>query len=175
MEKGTLGHKSVDEGVIRIPMMIRHPSRLTGNRSDIPYINTDLLPTLTAMAGLPVAGGLDGLDLAKPIPGNRSRIISLITNAEKHRIAIVSEGNKLTINCVPQYSEELYDLATDPGESLNLILDKPELATRLANEMEKITRDDPCTLIRNSSAGEAPENLLTPDQIKQLKSLGYIQ
>jgi hypothetical protein len=41
--------------------------------------------------------------------------------------------------------------------------------------MESIILSDPCKAISNASQGRIPEELLSPDQIEKLKSLGYIQ
>jgi len=69
----------------------------------------------------------------------------------------------------------LYDLVADPGEKNDLILDQPGQAGRLFEAMESITVSDPCNSIENASQGRVPEDLLSPEQIEKLKSLGYIQ
>ncbi len=175
MEHGQLGHRSVYEAVARIPMVIRHPRNLQGSRTDIPYSNVDLLPTLAAIAGIAVPVGLDGIDLTSPVPVNHARLITLMTNEERARIAIARAGYKMIMNCTPEYFEELYNLNEDPGELADQAEQDPDLMGELADAIEQRLGADPCELIMQSNRGHAPEELLNSDQIKQLKALGYTQ
>lgn len=57
---------NVYEGGIRIPWIVRWPGHIpAGRTSDVPFIGTDLLPTLCAATGVPLPAGvtLDGIDV----------------------------------------------------------------------------------------------------------------
>jgi len=98
-----------------------------------------------------------------------------MTNNKRYEIASEQLSDKLILGCTPEFREELYDLETDPGELSDLILDNPHLAGKLSDAMEDITLSDPCEIMMNANRGRLPEELLSPEQIEQLRSLGYIQ
>jgi arylsulfatase A len=68
--KGAKGY--IDEGGIRVPMIIRYPGHLPAGRSNDELIHfTDWLPTLTSLAGVPLVPGrvLDGRDVTQLLLG----------------------------------------------------------------------------------------------------------
>jgi len=175
MEHGQLQHNAVYEELIRIPLMIRHPAIAGGARSDVPFVNVDLLPTIAAMAGIAPPDNIDGIDLFHAFDADRFRLSASMTNNKRYEIASEQLSDKLILGCTPEFREELYDLETDPGELSDLILDNPHLAGKLSDAMEDITLSDPCEIMMNANRGRLPEELLSPEQIEQLRSLGYIQ
>ena len=175
MEHGQLQHNAVYEELIRIPLMIRHPGLTQGGRTDVPFVNVDLMPTIAAMAGIEPPSNVDGIDLFHAFDADRYRLSASMTNKERYEIAGEQSAKKLILGCTPEFREELYDLETDPGERSDLILDKPQLAGKLSDAMEDITMSDPCKIMVDANGGRVPEDLLSPEQIEQLRSLGYIQ
>lgn len=175
MDHGQLQHNALYEEVIRIPLLIRHPGHPVGSRTDAPVLNLDLLPTIASITGVAVPEHLDGIDLREPIEKDRHRIVTAMTNKERFEILSEQGGRKLLQTCTTEFSEELYDLNTDPGETHNLILDEPALANHLDELLRDAIHVEPCDLIKAVAQGRAPEDLLSPEQIEQLKSLGYIQ
>ena len=127
------------------------------------------------MVGTEVPQGLDGIDLRGPLEPNRHRIVAGMTNRNRYEILSEQGGRKLIQLCTPEFSEELYDLNTDPQETRNIVLDQPDLANHLGELLEDAISTEPCALIRGVNQGKAPEELLSKDQIEELKSLGYIQ
>jgi arylsulfatase A-like enzyme len=148
---------------------------MEGARTTVPYLNIDLLPTLTSVLGLEPPLGIDGLDLRAPFPAPRTRVVTSMSGKKRLRVAVEQGGRKLIQFCYPEYREELYDLATDPGEQANIVLDHPGVANTLSDALIRVTHAEPCQLILNAMSGKAPEEMLSPEQIEQLKSLGYIQ
>jgi arylsulfatase A-like enzyme len=175
MEHGQLQHNAVYEELVRIPLMIRHPGLKESARTDVPYVNVDLLPTIAAMAGIEPPGNIDGIDLFHAFDADRFRLSASMTNNKRYEIANEQSADKLILGCTPEFREELYDLEMDPGEKNDLILDKPQLAGMLSDAMKDITKSDPCKIMMNANRGRLPEELLSPEQIEQLRSLGYIQ
>jgi arylsulfatase len=175
MEHGQLQHNAVYQELIRIPLIISHPGLKEGARTDVPFVNIDLMPTIAAMAGITSPGNIDGIDLFNPFDAKRFRLSAGMTNKKRYEIANEQAANKFILGCTPEFREELYDLLADPGEKNDLILDQPGQAGELYAEMESITMSEPCKAIINASQGRIPEELLSPEQIENLKSLGYIQ
>ena len=175
MDHGQLQHNSMFEEVVRIPMIIHHPDLQEGIRTDLPYLNIDLLPTLSALAGIEPPAVLDGIDLINaPDPG-RIRVVTGMTNKKRYEIMIEQAGRKLIQLCTPEFQESLYDLSSDPGELTDIVLDRPDIAGELFEQLETIVMGEPCRVIADSSRGKTPQQLLDDEQIEQLKSLGYIQ
>jgi arylsulfatase A-like enzyme len=175
MEHGQLQHNAVYQELIRIPLIISHPGLKEGARTDVPFVNVDLMPTIAAMAGINSPGNIDGVDLFNPFDAKRFRLSAGMTNKKRFEIANVQAADKFILGCTPEFREELYHLLADPGEKNDLILDQPGQAGRLHAAMESITMSDPCKAIIDASQGRIPEELLSPEQIENLKSLGYIQ
>lgn len=175
MDHGQVQHNALYEELIRIPMLIRHPGNPVGSRTDVPFVNTDLLPTIASIVGAKVPDNLDGIDLRQPVDRNRHRIVTAMTNHERYEVLSERGGHKLIQTCTPEFREELYDLNVDPHERNNLILDNPGVANQLGGLLEAKLGAQPCATIRAVSQGKAQQDLLSPEQIEELKSLGYIQ
>jgi len=70
---------SVHEGGIRVPLMIRWPAGLDGNRHYHDLVHfTDWLPTLAAMTGIGIPGGpaLDGVNVLPALRGEGERSLN---------------------------------------------------------------------------------------------------
>ncbi|MCX7176223.1 MAG: arylsulfatase [Proteobacteria bacterium] len=120
--RGTKG--SLYEGGHRVPFFIRWPAGLKGGPRDIDALthSTDLLPTLLDLTGLQVTrpAGFDGHSLkplldggADPLPG-RKLVIQFGEEFKKWDSAVLWNKWRL-VN-----GKELYDLATDPGQKIDL-------------------------------------------------------
>lgn len=175
MDHGQLQHNSMFEEVVRIPMMIYHPDLQQGVRTRQPFVNIDLLPTLAALAGIEPPAVLDGIDQINAADSERFRVVTGMTNKDRYEIMIEQSGRKLIQLCTPDFKESLFDLNTDPGEKTDVVLDRPDVAGELFEELQSIVMGEPCRVIADSSIGKTPEQLLNDEQIEQLKSLGYIQ
>lgn len=96
-------------------------------------------------------------DLFNPIWGHRFNRIRTAVFDPPYKLIVSSDGEN-----------ELYDLANDPGESSNLLAAEPQVAESLAATLESI-------LARRTAATERIEQPpLTEEELKRLKSLGYI-
>ncbi len=72
--RGTKG--SIQEGGIRVPLVMRWPAKITtnstlkaGTNSDMVVDVTDLLPTFCELAGAPIPLGIDGVSIAPTLLG----------------------------------------------------------------------------------------------------------
>ena len=64
--------------------------------------------------------------------------------------------------------EELYDLVEDPGETVNLIGERPEIEERLRRLLGQTLAGDP------AMAGGEEEQELDDETLEELKALGYV-
>ena len=134
---GMKGRKgSIDEGGIRVPMLIRWPGRISAGVR-IPQIAgaIDLLPTLAEMAGIELTG-------TKPIDGVSIRPLLLGTAGEWPDRKIFSfkgsRGNKPPEVSVrtQQFrldgTGQLFDITADRGQAADVAKKHPELVAELS-------------------------------------------
>ncbi len=131
------------EGGLRIPAIIRWPGHLKPGVVDRPLVNTDWMPTLLALAGLPVPERLDGVNVAAELTGAEITGASALAsrtfywhfphynNQGGRPAGAVREGDWKFVVYYDTGAEELYNLKDDVSETKNLAADHPELAARL--------------------------------------------
>ncbi|MBL9137361.1 MAG: sulfatase [Verrucomicrobiales bacterium] len=142
------GKGSLYEGGIRVPLMMRLPGVIpSGTICDEPVISMDLYPTLLAVAGVNAGGGRDGVSLWPVLktPGTRLSRDSLYFHFPHYYTtttpvgAVISEGWKL-LEYFEDGRRELYHLAADPGESIDLSGMEPARTAALARQLEEWRR-----------------------------------
>jgi len=122
-ERGTTGHgQSLHGEQLRVPFVIRHPDGRGPGRVDAPVFALDLVPTILDHLGQPVPALLPGRSLRKPPPRSRLRVAQHMDAAH----AALLEDLKLVSGQLPVDGVEhfelpdLFDLARDPGEHVDL-------------------------------------------------------
>jgi arylsulfatase A len=131
------------EGGLRIPLLVRWPGLVPTNKvSEVPVINTDWLPTLLELAGLPIPSGLDGISLAPLLIGRGSMPERKLfwhfphyTNQGSRPGGAMREGNWMLVEFYDDDSVELYDLAADVRETQNLADRQVERVSRMRQEL----------------------------------------
>lgn len=140
------------EGGIRVPWMVRWPGRIKpGTINTTPVISTDCYPTLLEVAGVSPTPDhpLDGKSLVPLFtqsPGfARDSLCFHYPNYAFHKQnrlgSAIREGNYKLIKYYDDDSLELYDLGKDIGETKNLAAQSPELASRLADQLDQWLRE----------------------------------
>jgi len=186
------GHTLYNE-TIKIPLLVKFPgSRKGGTRVDRIVRLTDIMPTILEEMGIDFPRkALDGrslLDLVRereaqgPERTFRSeRSGDLIEDRIPGRRAVNQGGFKVIVNELftpeqlayfrfpPPNRErlEVYDLAADPGETLNLVLSRPDLARSLMKYLEEC--------MKPTGKRPAPSSASIEDVREELKALGYIR
>lgn len=127
---------SIYEGGIRIPTIMRWPSKINASSKLKPGMSTDrildvtdMLPTFSELAGVAAPVGIDGVSAASFLQGageQRSRDF-LIHEAGKH-YSIIKGRYKLIGS---EDSFELYDLVADRSESKDIASKHPGLVKEL--------------------------------------------
>lgn len=144
---------SLYEGGIHMPFIIRWPARIKPGQTDSQSVvcAVDLLPSLCQIAGarLPQDYELSGEDMSGALTGSpmtrkkdlmwdfgRNNAFNFPRNPYHRSPSLaIRRGNwKLLIN--PDGSNaQLYDLASDPEETLNLAPQHPELVSELSRKL----------------------------------------
>ncbi|MFN5756198.1 MAG: sulfatase-like hydrolase/transferase [Planctomycetia bacterium] len=126
------------EGGLRVPLVVRWPGVVPAGRvCDVPIVLTDLMPTLLEASGIEPAksvGPLDGVSLLSLFRGGELPERSLCwhfphyTNQGGRPAGAIRQGTWKLIEQFEDGSLELYDLATDQGETRNLAAAEPRRA-----------------------------------------------
>ena len=176
LEHGGVEHNNLFEEVIRIPLLIKHPHASQAGVTDLPYVNIDLLPTLAGILQLEYNSKIDGVDLGEAKSEGRKRVAVAMTNKNKVELSLMIDSKKLIHMCTPEKKQSLFDLAKDPKELTDIFDAQRTLASTLDNELKVLVGSkDPCQVVERANQGVSPEKELTNEQIKRLKTLGYLQ
>jgi len=139
---GMKGRKgSTDEGGVRSTFFIRWPGGGIQPGTVVKEIAgaIDLLPTLTAMAGVKRLGDkpLDGMNLSNLLTGAQRR------GWPDRTIFSHQNGNVSARSQQYRFSNtgELFDMVADPGQTKNIATEKPEVAAKFAVAVTEWRRD----------------------------------
>ena len=173
-EHGELTHSIfLYDATIHVPLLLKLP----GNRSASQRVNAaaslvDLAPTLLEALGQTPPPAMQGSSLlplvGNPHPGNRP---SFATGDHSERSfgwsALVSLrlGNQLYVRAP---KPELYDLASDPGEKINLYPVNRSTAVRLAIQLDNFLKRI------GTGAPQALQDGLDEKSREKLSALGYV-
>tara|TARA_R110000850_G_scaffold42454_2_gene108926 strand:+ start:413 stop:1798 length:1386 start_codon:yes stop_codon:yes gene_type:complete len=130
------------EGGIRVPLIIAGAGVTEiGATCDVPVTSVDLYPTIAELAGmsLPNASWRDGVSLAGlgrgENPHKREGLFWHYPHYNQHPssapVSIIRYGPWKLIEFLETGEWELYLLSDDPGETRNLVEDRPEIAKDL--------------------------------------------
>jgi iduronate 2-sulfatase len=126
------------EQAARIPLIIAGPDIIPGSTTAL-IETVDLYPTITAMAGLPAPGKVDGLsqvDVLRGADGTRDHVIHVYPRGKRIGRAIRTERWRLVEWKEPGSASdtaelELYDYQDDPLETKNIAQAKPDVVAQL--------------------------------------------
>ncbi|MBL8828838.1 MAG: arylsulfatase [Planctomycetaceae bacterium] len=128
---GMKGRKgTTDEGGVRSTCFLRWPAKLAASRT-VPQITgaIDLLPTLTALAGIERVGDkpLDGRDLSPLLLNSPQANWSerMIFSTWAGRVSVRTQTHRL------DDQGQLFDMVADPGQTKPVNEQEPQLATQL--------------------------------------------
>ena len=143
---------SVYEGGIRVPMIARWPGRIEpGATSDRVSAFWDMMPTFAEIAGVAAPVDIDGVSILPALLGQEAEAPGdgpsadgrplyweyhgLWNGAQAVRIGRW-KGVRLGGHDDPDAPIELYDLEADPGETIDLAAERPDVVARVREVME---------------------------------------
>ncbi|WP_116107790.1 arylsulfatase [Lewinella sp. IMCC34191] len=136
------------EGGIRIPMIASMPGTVPTGETDHISAFWDVLPTLAEFTGAPPPPDLDGISFLPLLRGGAQVKTHDYLYWEFHerggRLAIRQgdwKGVRYNAKVEPDSPLELYDLATDLGETQNIADQHPEVVARL-DSLLRVSRSD---------------------------------
>jgi len=138
-------HHGLYDANLRVPFIVRWPGRVApGTRQAGLAQTTSLAPTLLAIARAPIPAAMEGESLLPALLGEpgwqeAERLIAAECTWQA-KWCLRRDGRKLIRARGPDLygrpERELYHLAADPGETLNLADQQPELAAAMEAELE---------------------------------------
>ena len=172
-----------------IPMIVVWPSRIAaGQRFSQPVSMVDMVPTILDLAGLPAPEITQGQSLVPLLLGqegweSRPVILDEFNSAGGGRLEVMDGrwGASLVVNGQASPPEKngraapllLYDLWNDPDLTHSLHEERPDLVEHYTEFLEAQWAAHRALAQRFNRFGE--EVALTPEQLRTLRALGYIQ
>ena len=170
----------VYDSTVHVPLIVRPPfPDLAGKVVAEPVSHVDLLPTILEIAGLPVPAHAQGRSLWPLLEDARDG------GAEDgEEAAVYSESmyplvhygwaplrslRTGTWKLIDAPRPELYDLAADPGERENVVLQERRLYRRLKGRLDALVER-----IESPADGQGGRADVDEESVRQLEALGYL-
>ena len=155
---GLRGRKKTPyEGGIRVPSFVVWPGRIAPGVSAQPAANVDVLPTVLALAEVPLGHAVDGVDLSDHLLGGpgvaRGVAVPNTQFGDAYRLGRWKLVRRYDDDGAPRPAE-LYDLAADLAESTDLAAAYPDTVAWLLGRFPYGRPPGPDTL--GVSAGGGP-------------------
>ena len=132
------GKGQMYEGGIRVPFLFQWPSKVpAGKTYDRPVLSTDIFATIHVAAGIAKGENLESCNLIPHLTGKfKEDPHECLFWRQGHKTAFRMGDMKILRQSPKKW--ELYDLATDPSETKDLIKERPKQFNLLLDGWEKI-------------------------------------
>ncbi len=163
----------VYDATVRVPLILRYPKLFGSRVYDAPVRSVDITPTVLDILGLPRAdaidgqsllGALRGKDTPPQLPQYSESLLSEVGFGMAPLYALRDAGYKYIRAPRP----ELYDLAKDPHELVNVIAEQPRVAAKLSSELTALMESS------GRHAVKAAANPISRETEESLQALGYL-
>jgi arylsulfatase A-like enzyme len=173
LEHGDVFHgRTLYSELVRVPLLVSGPGVPRGRRVAVPVSLVDVVPTASALLGVPPPPGVEGRDVGPAWRGGADsgdgRSFGFAADhwmaqaPGAFRRAVQRDGWKLHYSH-PEGRLELYDLASDPGELRDVAAEHPERVAELRPALD--------AWLARGEQGETLE--LDADEAERLRALGY--
>jgi arylsulfatase A-like enzyme len=164
---GLLGKQNLYDHSMKVPLVLAGPGIRPGRSEALVYL-LDLFPTVADLVGASVPGGLDGRSFRPIVEGQTTTARPELLLAYRDRQRAIRDGRWKLIRYPGVDVTQLFDLAADPDETVNLA-GRPEhagrvadLLTRMARLQQRLGDDLPLTI-----ASPSPATPITPERLRQ--------
>ncbi len=162
------------ESTIRVPFLLHAPKVARGRVVEEPVTVADVAPTILDYAGRPVPDGLDGVSLRRVAEGGeapkRTIYFESLAGSLVYGWSPIEGVRRGSWKYIAAASPELYDLASDPRETNNLLAREGERAQDMAAELHTLM----ARWTGTASGGDGAVMAVDPETLERLRSLGYV-
>lgn len=181
------GETLYEESIRTLSLLVYPPLAAPGSSTSVPGSHVDVLPTLCHLLNLKSETPIQGRDLSDQILGRATGNLERPVFAQAYggeesdplvsiRDAVVRSPWKLI---APSWRRniELYDLQNDPKESRNLFDSEKAVAEDLLSRLDQFTEasDMIAEQLGRAQALRREPVSLSPEELENLRSLGYIR
>ena len=176
-EHGAFLHDDLYSGTLRVPLVVRFPGHLPpGTRVTEPARLLDVMPTILDLLGVPPPAGLQGRSLVPAMRGAASAdhapLVSNYSSTRSNRTYLALRRDALSY-ILDGASEQLFDLARDPGEQENVAAREPAAVAAMRTEL---ARWRAACLPLEARFGARSDGVVPSEAtVRQLRALGYVQ
>jgi arylsulfatase A-like enzyme len=163
------GKGGLYEGGVRVPAFVNWPARLKARIVNDPVHMVNVMPTLLTLAGGKVGGDrtFDGKDMWRTLAeGAPTPNDDILINVEAFRGAVRKGDWKLVKVALLPGKTELFNLASDPGETTDVAARNPEIVRDLEERLMAYARQQkPSEWLKAQPAfvGEQGKTVLDPE------------
>ena len=147
------------EGGIRVPMIVRWPGKIKpGTVSDQAWAFWDFLPTAAEIVGIQPPSGVDGISILPTLLGQKQTNQHAFFYWEFHEKGskqAVRMGDWKAVKPGVGQPLELYDLATDAGETQNVADQHKDVVARIEDYLKTARTDSPRWPLRTGEEAAA--------------------
>jgi arylsulfatase A-like enzyme len=179
-EHGKMGHfREVWRESVHVPWILRGPGVPVGAVRDDPVELADVAPTLAALLGLPDDPLVFGRDQLAADPGENAatpRLLLLGAPGEPGSVESLALGPWKVFRWWKERGDpivKLFQTDADLMEQHDLAATEPEPLRRMLAALDERKRQLLELRDRLPSSGRAARRELTPEELEQLKALGY--
>jgi arylsulfatase A-like enzyme/Flp pilus assembly protein TadD len=157
------------DSTVAVPLVFHLPGRLAPGESHAAARLVDVAPTILDLLGLPpLAADTDGVSLAPLLAGKTMEVPPALIETRRPWLSYgwspLEALRRGTWKLIAAPRPELYDLAEDPGETVNLVRQERAKAREL-RDLLSAARETPAADSRS---------LDDPEALARLRSLGYV-
>lgn len=155
------------EGGVREPWIVKWPGvTKPGSTCDVPVMNTDILPTVLEVCGLPSKPDLhkDGVSFVNLLKGETKPVHDALFwhfphygNHGSGPCSSVRVGDWKLIHWIEDDSIELFNVVNDPGEKTDLAARQPDRVKDLRARLEAWRKETDANMPLPKAAGQAVE------------------
>ena len=175
-------HITLHEEVTHIPLIIKGPGAVSGKRAMGIVRQSDIAPTLLALMGKESAPKFQGKNLADVVTQWRATAdLDVVALDDQRGGTLLRSGSHAMIRhrtndaSTENQDDELYDLASDPGQQDNLSATRPEILAQLKLKLSAQQAASLAVGARLSSGGRRDHIEISETAKAGLRALGYIE
>jgi arylsulfatase A-like enzyme len=174
LDHGGFLHNAMYQEILHVPLIFRFPASLglaSGRRIQSVVRLVDVVPTLLEVLGLPVPEHLQGESLLSLMEGEQAPARPVFSQwLAGGRVVALREGEWKYIRVKRQ--EQLFDLSTDPQESVDRLSVRRQVLARLQARVDEIIAQS-YAFAETQTPARLPK--LDRETREQLEALGYLE